>query len=430
MQDQSLRISLALLALLMGGPLLAPRGARAETPAAAISATPAAGLDFGTVAVGAASGIKSLTLVAGGNALLTITDVSLTGPNADQFRIVSDTGGVGFSPGGQRILGLRFSPTSAGAKSAFLSVSSNAVGSPLNVLLTGTTPLEPAFGYNNLLVNGGFEEPDTTRSAFDYGYTYGVIPGYPSYRGCCIPGWSITAGTIDVVPKTWPPAEGKQSIDLVGSPGAATIEQSFPTQPGQDYVFSGYMSQNWDVTFARANIYLNGGLLTQLYHHLGNNRIEAHWQFFAYPFLATTTTTRLTISDVTGLSNVAGTALDGLAVTPASELAGLFSSASTLLINPPGGTLPGYGQVLLHVDECARLTFLLRTNTGIADMTYDPSTTFFADPPRDGFAPTNHSNRFCATVAEANSTFLIYGRYVDPSTGQAVQSSVMVVVRP
>src|SRR5438132_1296597 len=140
---RSSRVSLALTAWVIGLPLLAPWGARAETPAATISADPAAGLDFGSEAVGGSSGLKSLTLTAGGGVLLTISSVSLTGADANQFSVVSDTGGVGFAPGGQRIFGIRFTPTSAGAKIAFLTVSSNAAGGTLNVLLTGTTPLEP-----------------------------------------------------------------------------------------------------------------------------------------------------------------------------------------------------------------------------------------------------------------------------------------------
>jgi hypothetical protein len=430
MLDPSSRVSLALAVWVIGLPLLVPRGARAAQPAPTIRADPAAGLDFGLLAVGATSGVKSLTLTAGGGTLLMITSVSLTGADANQFSIVSDSGGVGFDAGGQRIFGIRFNPSSAGAKIAFLTVSSNAAGGPLNVLLTGTTPLEPGPAPDNLLVNGSFEEPNTTGSPYDWGYTYGVIPGASSYRGCCIPGWSITAGTVDLDPREWPPAVGRQSVDLVGSPGAATIEQSFPTQPGQDYIFSGFVSHDWGAPFGRANVFINGTLLTQLYHRLPTSRTNAWWQLFAHRFRATTAPTMLTIRDVTGVSQDSGTALDGLSVTPATEQAGLFSSPAKLLINPPGGTPPGDDQVLLHVGECARLTLVLATPANLVDVTYDQHTTFFTDPARNGFTPANHSNRFCATATDADSAFLIYGRYVDPTTGQVAQNSVTVVVRP
>ena len=93
----------------------------------------------------------------------------------------------------------------------------------------------------NLLVNGSFEAPDTSSSPFPWGYAYGPTtdPSFPCYRGPSIPGWRITRGTIDVLSRFWPAADGRQSIDLVGSPGAATIEQSFPTEPGREYLFSG-----------------------------------------------------------------------------------------------------------------------------------------------------------------------------------------------
>src|SRR5690242_10280492 len=80
----------------------------------------------------------------------------------------------------------------------------------------------PAIAQGNLLVNGSFEAPDSSPSPFPWGYTYGVIPTCNcdvAFQGCCIPGWQITAGTIDLVTSEWPPAVGRQSIDLVGSPG-------------------------------------------------------------------------------------------------------------------------------------------------------------------------------------------------------------------
>src|SRR5690349_21748663 len=79
----------------------------------------------------------------------------------------------------------------------------------------------PGAAQGNLLVNGGFEEPDTRASPYPWGFTYGLAPYcdcQTAFRGCCIPGWQITRGTIDVLSKDWPAAEGKQSIDLVGSP--------------------------------------------------------------------------------------------------------------------------------------------------------------------------------------------------------------------
>jgi len=293
--------------------------------------------------------------------------------------------------------------------------------------------VRPAAAQGNLLVNGSFEAPDSSTSPFPWGYTYGVIPtcGCPvAFAGCCIPGWQITAGTVDLVTSEHPPAVGSQSLDLVGSPGAATIQQTFATVPGMDYIFSGYVSHDPGVPYGLANVTLNGVPFVQLSSTVASSAIDAQWNLFAYRFRAASLATTLAISDITGLSDVAGIALDGLSVTLATSQAGLFSSVAKLLINPPGGAPPGSDQATLHVGECATLTFFLRTNTGIIDVTHDPNTTFFTDPPRHGFNASNHSNLFCVTAADTNSAFAIYGRYVNPTTGVAVQNTVHVVVRP
>jgi prepilin-type N-terminal cleavage/methylation domain-containing protein len=160
----------------------------------------------------------------------------------------------------------------------------------------------------NLLANGSFEAS-------------------PHSFGCrSMPDWRITQGTVDIVsPGYWEPApgQGQYSLDLVGTPGAATIEQTFPTAPGREYCFSGWVAHNpekLNVVDARANVFLNGELLAQLYHWdpRANNQVMG-WQPFAYRFCAAAEQTTLTIADVSGHGDLWGIALDGLAVTPVSE---------------------------------------------------------------------------------------------------------------
>jgi Protein of unknown function (DUF642)/Fibronectin type III domain len=167
----------------------------------------------------------------------------------------------------------------------------------------------PATG-PNLLVNGSFETPAVP------------VGGFSTFAAGSLPGWRITRGTVDVLNKgSWQaaPGQGEQSLDLVGSPGAATIEQSFPTEVGRDYLFSGYLSHNPGVAFGRADILLSGAAFVQLAHNLRNTNAEMKWQFFSYRFHATAAITTLTISDATGIDNLQGTALDGLSVMPAGD---------------------------------------------------------------------------------------------------------------
>src|SRR5581483_11993481 len=147
------------------------------------------------------------------------------------------------------------------------------------------------FPPGNLLVNGSFEDP-----------------GNSPYGTRALPGWQVTQGTVDLVPpEGWQPApgQGRQSLDLVGTPGAASIKQTFATVPGQSYLFSGWLSHNHGVSEGRANVFLNGAFFVQLYH---SNALygtatgsDMRWQPFAYSFRATALTTTLKLTDVTGL---------------------------------------------------------------------------------------------------------------------------------
>src|SRR5262245_35617604 len=76
----------------------------------------------------------------------------------------------------------------------------------------------------NLVVNGGFEDPPGigTWVVFD-----------PSYGP---PGWTVADGTVEIVGLYWQAAEGNQSLDLNGIYEAiGTIYQDLPTVPGQRY---------------------------------------------------------------------------------------------------------------------------------------------------------------------------------------------------
>jgi hypothetical protein len=170
----------------------------------------------------------------------------------------------------------------------------------------------------NLLANGSFESPNSSTSPVDWGYTYGepLDPNPAFYRGRHIPGWRILKGTIDVKRSYWQhaPGQGHQSIDLVGSPGAASIEQTIATFPGLWYQFSGWVAHNPEIAYGRAEVRLNGHLFVYLQHDAPATKQNMQWSPFTYAFRATGWRTALQITDVTGLDPVRGTALDGLAV--------------------------------------------------------------------------------------------------------------------
>jgi hypothetical protein len=181
-------------------------------------------------------------------------------------------------------------------------------------------PLPPPTAPGNLLLNGSFEAPDVSMSP-SAGLLFGPggLPGRPT-AGAVIPGWRIPQGTIDVYGSHWAAADGRQSIDLVGdNPGS--IEQTFPTDPGREYLFTGWIAHNPDNPYlpeGRANVYIDNVFLTQLAHReAGATRTAMRWNRFSVRFRATRPATILTISDATGSPFAGGLALDGLAVSAA-----------------------------------------------------------------------------------------------------------------
>jgi len=112
--------------------------ALAYMPKLQISASPAY-LDFGSINLGSAS-TQTITLSSTGNVDLVIGTIALSGTNQGEFSIQSDNcSGRTTAPSGNCTLDILFSPTSLGAKSALLSIPSNAIEMPLPYLPLGGT---------------------------------------------------------------------------------------------------------------------------------------------------------------------------------------------------------------------------------------------------------------------------------------------------
>ncbi|MGP8328753.1 MAG: right-handed parallel beta-helix repeat-containing protein [Methanosarcinaceae archaeon] len=93
-------------------------------------------LNYGEVSIGTSSD-KIVTLTNTGNANLTISNMEITGSNANDFSIVSGGEAGTLTPSEYRTVTVRFAPQSEGGKIAYLEIVSNAPGSPHTVTLTG-----------------------------------------------------------------------------------------------------------------------------------------------------------------------------------------------------------------------------------------------------------------------------------------------------
>src|SRR5439155_14993623 len=83
-----------------------------------------ASLNFGTVAIGATSGTKTVTLTNVGTTTLTISGIAITGANAGDFA-QTHTCGSSLAAGASCAISVTFKPTASGTRTAVLSVSDN-----------------------------------------------------------------------------------------------------------------------------------------------------------------------------------------------------------------------------------------------------------------------------------------------------------------
>lgn len=104
--------------------------------APAVSLSPAS-LSFGNQTVGATSSASGITLSNTGTASLTISGVSLTGANGAEYS-QTNTCGATVAAGASCSINVSFTPAATGTRSASVSVSDNATGTPHLASLTGT----------------------------------------------------------------------------------------------------------------------------------------------------------------------------------------------------------------------------------------------------------------------------------------------------
>ena len=128
---------------------------------AGISFSPTS-LAFGNQQVAVASAPLSTTVTNTGSATLTISAVTITGTNPSDFTRTSTCTNV--APSGTCTISVTFTPGATGARSASISVTDNAAGSPQSVPLTGTGTAA-AVGLSPASLTFGAQTVGTTSAA-------------------------------------------------------------------------------------------------------------------------------------------------------------------------------------------------------------------------------------------------------------------------
>lgn len=95
------------------------------------------GLNFGIQVAGTRSAAQYVTLTNAGTGTLTISSIAITGTNSGDFAELNNCG-TSVPPGGHCTIGVTFKPTQLGPRTASVTITDNAVGSPRSVSLNGT----------------------------------------------------------------------------------------------------------------------------------------------------------------------------------------------------------------------------------------------------------------------------------------------------
>jgi choice-of-anchor C domain-containing protein len=199
----------------------------------------------------------------------------------------------------------------------------------------------------NLSVSGDFECPPVTAS-------YQTFTG-----GQALCGWLVKGQSIDLVGSLWPAAEGQQSVDLTGSPGAGAIEQCLLTAPGQSYRIRFALAGNILEGPARKELVVewdNRELDTQSFDITGRSAANMGWDYRELTATATSSATCLVFRSLTEGSY--GPVIDDVSVVPArsavvSPVTGAVAAPAPARFGTPVGSSGATraGRALLPADQ-------------------------------------------------------------------------------
>jgi hypothetical protein len=165
----------------------------------------------------------------------------------------------------------------------------------------------------DLIVNGSFEIPSTS--------FFTILPPIPAGFG-----WTIPAGDVDVdltlAAFGDSAVDGVQNLDLDGTvPG--TLQQTFPTTPGQTYALSFAFSNNpfGTIGSARVDVLGNTTLLSATVSHsnAGFGPGGLNWLTFNGLFVADSPFTTLRFTSLDASNSSTGLLLDAVSVNAVPE---------------------------------------------------------------------------------------------------------------
>jgi uncharacterized repeat protein (TIGR03803 family) len=124
----------------------------------------ATSLSFGSLPVGTTSASQSVTLTNNGSTVMSIGSIALTGADVSSF-VFSNNCGTSVAAGASCTIHGHFTPAAAGALTAAVTITDNALGTPQMIALTGTGGTPPAASLSATSITFGTQNVATTSAS-------------------------------------------------------------------------------------------------------------------------------------------------------------------------------------------------------------------------------------------------------------------------
>jgi hypothetical protein len=186
------------------------------------------------------------------------------------------------------------------------------------ILIAGSATLDRPARAQNRLTNGSFEAPDINREAL-------------GLSGLAIPGWRVEGSNPDGTPATvdlfegsvfqTAHGQGRQALELVGTPGAPRVSQTIQNVGGRLLRLTGWYAHHPGLGDAPARfaILINGSVFQRLEHSNARFGVASaanmRWQRFDFQFRAPSNGVIISFQDTTSPDLFRGSVIDGIAVT-------------------------------------------------------------------------------------------------------------------
>jgi hypothetical protein len=190
-------------------------------------------VSFGTLALGLTSAAKTVTLKNVGTSAITITSIAVTGAEAGDFPETATTCGASLGAAASCTVSVTFKPSTTGARSATLTFTDSASGSPQKLTLSGvgtTAELSStSLSFGSVTVGSSALNTVTLKNVGTTAITIssitiaGADPGDFGQSGC---GGSLAAGVSCTISVTFKPTKtGARSATLKIADSAAGSPQ-------------------------------------------------------------------------------------------------------------------------------------------------------------------------------------------------------------